>query len=96
MAPDIYFGIFEWDSDKEAENLIKHGIAFRDVVEAFHDPQGFPLRDEKHSIEEDRWFYFGILKGKVITIRFTYRFGRIRIIGAGYWEKGENLYEKEN
>lgn len=30
-----------------------------------------------------------------MTVRFTYRQNRIRIIGAGYWRKGRDVYEKE-
>jgi len=32
----------------------------------------------------------------VLTVRFTYRDGIIRIIGAGYWRKGKTVYEQEN
>jgi uncharacterized DUF497 family protein len=40
---------FEWDADKESENIRKHGFTFADAVEAFLDPDGLALRDEKHS-----------------------------------------------
>ena len=39
---------------------------------------------------------FGKVKGGVMTVRFTFREGRIRIIGAGYWRKGKKIYDKEN
>jgi hypothetical protein len=39
---------------------------------------------------------FGKVKGGVMTVRFTDREGRIRIIGAGYWRKGKKIYDKEN
>jgi len=32
----------------------------------------------------------------VVTVRFTYREGVIRIIGAGLWRKGRGIYEREN
>jgi uncharacterized DUF497 family protein len=32
----------------------------------------------------------------IMTVRFTYREGAIRIIGAGYWRKGKRIYEREN
>jgi uncharacterized protein len=31
-----------------------------------------------------------------MTVRFTERQGRIRIIGVGYWRKGRKMYDKEN
>ena len=33
--------------------------------------------------------------GRIITVRFVYRERKIRIIGAGYWRKGKEYYEKE-
>jgi len=36
------------------------------------------------------------MKGGVLTVRFTYRNNRIRIIGAGFWRKGKDIYEKQN
>lgn len=32
----------------------------------------------------------------VMTVRFTYRAGVIRIFGAGYWRKGKTIYEQQN
>ena len=31
-----------------------------------------------------------------MTVRFTYRGGRIRIFGTGYWRKGKRIYEQQN
>lgn len=57
-----------------------------------------PLRviaeDLTHSEDEPRYFCFG--EGDVLTVRFTYRGGVIRIFGAGYWRKGKTIYEREN
>jgi hypothetical protein len=39
---------------------------------------------------------FGEVGGGVLTVRFTYRSGVIRIFGAGYWRKGREIYEREN
>ena len=32
----------------------------------------------------------------ILTVRFTYRNQRIRIIGAGYWRRGKKIYEQTN
>ena len=32
----------------------------------------------------------------IITVRFTYRDGKVRIFGAGYWRKGRKRYEQQN
>ncbi len=87
---------FEWDEDKNADNLQKHGINFETAQYAFIDPKRIIAKDLAHSKGEKRYFVFGKVKGGVLTVRFTYRRKRIRIIDAGYWRKGKNIYEKQN
>ena len=52
--------------------------------------------DLSHSIEETRFYCFGKVGGGVLTVRFTWRAGKVRIFGAGYWRKGKRVYEREN
>ena len=33
---------------------------------------------------------------EIMTVRFAYRDGKIRIFGAAFWRKGKKRYEKEN
>jgi uncharacterized DUF497 family protein len=89
---------FEWDEAKHLENLEKHGVSFFDAQYAFMDDRRVIAEDVVHSQEEKRYFCFGLNKDKsgVITVRFTYRNNRIRIIGAGYWRKGKKIYEQAN
>ncbi|MGB4520668.1 MAG: BrnT family toxin [Candidatus Omnitrophota bacterium] len=47
-------------------------------------------------ISEERFFCIGKVEGKILTVRFIYRGGKIRIFGAGYWRKGERYYEKKD
>jgi uncharacterized DUF497 family protein len=86
---------FEWDFFKEIENIQKHGVNFMEAIETFSDPDGFQLKDTKHSIVETRFFWVGKSRtGKVITTRFTQRGNIIRIIGAAAWRKFERLYNE--
>ena len=87
---------FEWDEDKNAENLKKHGVNFETAQYAFIDQKRVIAEDLMHSKKEKRYFVFGKVKGGVLTVRFTYRRNRIRKIGAGYWRNGKNIYEKQN
>jgi uncharacterized DUF497 family protein len=89
--PDI-----EWDDFKNAQNTEKHGVSFYEAQYAFADTQRVIIEDLDHGGDEDRFFCFGKVKGGVMTVRFTFREGIIRIIGAGYWRKGKKIYEKEN
>jgi len=87
---------FEWDEAKNSENLRKHGVDFKTAQYAFLDSKRIIAEDLAHSKIEKRYYVFGKVKGGAMTVRFTYRKKNIRIIGAGYWRKGKNIYEKEN
>lgn len=87
---------FEWDSEKDAENQRRHGVAFVKAQQAFVDPGRVIAKDVTHSREEARFFCFGKVNGGILTVRFTYRDGKVRIFGAGYWRKGKKVYEQKN
>lgn len=88
--------VFEWDADKEAFNVAKHGLSFEAAKAAFADPRRVIAEDLEHSGGEPRWFCFGKIGEGIATVRFTWRSGRIRIIGAGFWRLGRRTYEKAN
>ena len=46
---------FEWDADKAALNLKKHGVDFRDAVRVFYDVNRIEWYDSAHSDEEGRY-----------------------------------------
>ena len=87
---------FVWDPIKELINIRKHGIDFVTAAKVFKDPKRKLFIDENHSKDEPRYFCVGRVKNSIITVRFTYRANKIRIIGAGYWRKGIRYYEEEN
>ena len=89
---------FEWDEAKNLENQAKHKVSFEDAQYAFLDKGRVIAEDLEHSQDEPRYYCFGKDKDSkgILTVRFTYRTGRIRIIGAGYWRRGKQLYEKSN
>jgi uncharacterized DUF497 family protein len=71
-------------------------VAFALAQFAFADPQRVIAKDMHHSDQEPRFYCFGWVDERVLTVRFTYRDGLIRIIGAGFWRKGKTIYEEEN
>jgi uncharacterized protein len=87
---------FEWDEAKDRANRIKHGVSFALAQAAFVDPYRVIAEDLEHSGAESRYFCFGVVESGVMTVRFTYRSGRVRIFGAGYWRKGKKIYEQQN
>jgi uncharacterized DUF497 family protein len=87
---------FEWDESKNQLNKKKHSVSFEIAQKAFADPKRIIAKDLEHSIEEERFYCFGKIDEEILTVRFTYRYNTIRIIGAGYWREGKKIYEEEN
>jgi uncharacterized DUF497 family protein len=87
---------FEWDAAKDRANRAKHGVTFAQAQQAFFDPLRVIAEDLDHSGLEPRYSCFGAVGGGVMTVRFTWRAGRIRIFGAGYWRKGKKIYDRQN
>ena len=90
--------VFEWDDARDLANQLKHGVSFKDAQYAFLDKNRVIAEDLTHSQYEQRYYCFGMNKegSGILTVRFTYRAGCIRIIGAGYWRKGKKVYEQNN
>ena len=74
---------FEWDDDKNNENIRNDGIDFRDVVEMFDHPMLTRL-DTRREYGEDRWIGVGLLKNIVaVTVCLAWDDEQtIRIISA--------------
>ena len=71
---------FEYDPDKSAANLAKHGIDF-DVAQAIWDDDALtvaPARTE----EEARWLAVGRIGGRHWTAVYTLRGETVRIISV--------------
>ena len=85
----------EFDPDKEAINLAKHGVDFSTVQKVFQNPQRMIVPNETHSSGGPRFYAVGHDGHGILTVRG----GAIRVIGAGYWRKQKRAYEdqkKEN
>ena len=87
---------FEWDPSKDLDNQRKHGVSFAEAQHAFADSHRVIAEDLDHSTREVRYFCFGRVDRGILTVRFTYRGGVIRIFGAGFWRKGKAIYDREN
>ena len=89
---------FEWDEAKNLENQRKHSVSFYEAQHAFLDTNRVIAEDIEHNKAEKRYYCFGLNEqgSGILTVRFTYRSGSIRIFGAGYWRKGKKIYEQSN
>jgi len=86
---------FEWDENKNLENIKKHNVSFERCQEAFYDKNRIIVKDKRHSKKEERFFCIGNDGNGIVTVRFTMRSGNIRIFGAGYWREGRVKYEQK-
>lgn len=93
---DFSYGDFIWSIEKELLNVRKHGVDFTTAAAAFKDAKRKIFVDSKHSSHEQRFFCIGMAQGRVLTVRFAYRAGKIRIIGAGCWRKGVRHYAQND
>jgi uncharacterized DUF497 family protein len=56
---------FEWDKEKNAANIQKHGFDFADGVELFDGQLPFLVAvDEGGNYGEDRWRGIGMIQGR--------------------------------
>lgn len=72
---------YQWDKNKAASNLNKHGIDFADAVSVFSDDLSTTVNDER--FEEERFITIGIdAFGRVLVVVYTLRGNEIRLISA--------------
>jgi len=74
---------FEWDPQKAALNLKKHGVSFEDAAAIFGDPLAGTIPDPDHSTMEPRFITIGVTPAqRLLVVVHTDRADRIRIISA--------------
>ncbi len=74
---------FEWDAQKAASNLAKHGVTFAEAMTVFGDPLELLIADPHHSEDESRFLSMGLsATGRLLVVAYTERRGRVRIINA--------------
>ncbi len=74
---------FEWDPQKAAANLAKHGVSFEEAASVFGDPLGRIADDPRHSVDEERFVLLGFSReGRFVAVMFTERREAIRLISA--------------
>ena len=83
--------IIEWDDVKNERNFKKHKIYFEDAAWIFLDENRLEYFDELHSDDEDRIKVIGMID-KILTVIYTERADRYRIISARYATKKEAEY----
>jgi len=73
--------LFEWDPEKERENIGDHGVNFTDAMEVFRDYFRIERHDDDSSDNEERWQTMGFYND-VLFVVYTERGNVTRIISA--------------
>jgi len=70
---------FEWDENKNQQNIKKHGIDFNDAPQIFKNKL-IVINDDRFDYKETRTIGFGNLFTRIVCVVFTKRNDIIRII----------------
>ena len=82
---------FEWDAAKATANLRKHGVAFGDASLVFNDAMPLHSFDVDAGYGEERMIATGMVNGVLLTVVYTEREERTRLISARKATKHEQL-----
>lgn len=87
---------FEWDVNKAARNLSKHGVSFEEAKTVFDDPLYVDFYDPAHSDDEERYIIVGKSnRGRILIVSHTQRADSIRLISARVVTRAEReAYEE--
>ena len=89
---------FEWDKGNREKNLNRHGVSIQECESVFLNTKTYLFKDLRHSsMDERRLVLFGISSNsRLLTIVFTLRRDRIRIISARDMSRKEKkIYEEK-
>ncbi|MYC74199.1 BrnT family toxin [Candidatus Poribacteria bacterium] len=74
---------FEWDKNKAASNLSKHGVSFDEARTIFDDIFYIDFYDPDHSDDEQRYIIVGqSTQNHLLVVSYTERGNAIRLISA--------------
>ena len=73
---------FEWDDAKARSNMAKHGVSFEVACRAFDDVFAFDRLDLGSEQSHIRYAITGMVNGIPLTVVYTERGDRIRIISG--------------
>ena len=83
---------FEWDDHKAAANLRSHRVSFEQAAFAFIDPFAVEWIDGREDYGEERSVLVGMVFGQPLTVVYTLRGRRTRIVSAWRATRHEQDY----
>lgn len=88
--------MFEWDEEKNRINLAKHEIDFDIAIGVFDDVHAFEQEDRSMNYDEVRLKITGMIGDRLVTVIYTERSDRYRIISARKASPSERHDYEEN
>jgi uncharacterized DUF497 family protein len=85
---------YEWDENKRAANLAKHGVDFIDA-EHFDWSLAIEAIDDRFNYGEDRWVALGSIGNRLHVLAYAVRGENIRLISLRKANKRERGYYEE-
>lgn len=74
---------YEWDQQKSANNLEKHGVSFEEAATVFNDPLYVDFYDPDHSVDEHRYLIMEhSTAGRLLIVSYTERDDVVRLISV--------------
>ncbi len=87
---------FDWDQANIEKNWDRHNIAFYECEEVFFR-EPIVLEDLNHSEKEQCYFALGqTVRGRLVTVIFTVRKNKIRVISARDMSRKERKFYEES
>lgn len=91
--PDILK--FEWDEANLA-HIKRHNVDYQECEEVFYDKPIF-FYDEEHSLKEERYGGYGVTKDeRALSLVFTFRGEKIRVVTSRDQHRQERAIYKRN
>lgn len=77
------FAGFDWDAGNSDKNWLKHRVSATECEQCFFNQPVLVQADSKHSAAERRWLLLGQTDvGRLLTVVFTARGNKVRVISA--------------
>ena len=87
--------MFLWDEEKNRRNIVKHGLAFEEVLPVFSSRDALVVEDRRRDYGETRFVLLCPYEGVHLHVAFTRRGESIRLISARRANKRERRdYER--
>jgi uncharacterized protein len=83
---------FDWDNGNKSKSLIKHTVTIEEAEQVFMDQLAMFFEDREHSDIELRFKVLGVTRqDRLLTVAFTIRNNKIRVVSARDMQRNERL-----